>query len=421
MTICSHMFIIKKFGDKALQTFVKEISNPPRLKSASGHPLKIFGCIELNLYLGEYEMSLKVMVYENKADFLLLGADAFYDRLIFDRGKYLMIAEGDHPPIPIVYQLENSKATVANEYYVAPKSEALIKVQVSKDTQMVGQQIMLSPISNSLNITPFKDTVSMVDDEGNALMIVENVSEDILKIPNWAQVATVAKVFNQEGLWAKEAMETKLKDLLPPHIKIRNKSLLTTEIIQEEEHEGNISYIHDKKERKDLLDGTGEGLPAPPAAESIREGESNKIEDPDQWLNSVEHSHLSEEEWNKLKALLLKRKEAFSKTKTEVGCCKYFKLDLPLKPGTGFLHNKPRWIQPTPARTRTMQKETNQIMPAQITNTSLPQNDGKERNQKLERPPSRSGGPLFFSTASYSFSSPRTSKDKDISNTCLDN
>ena len=344
MTICSHTFIIKKFGDKALQTFVKEISNPPRLKSASGHPLKIFGCIELNLYLGEYEMSLKVMVYENKADFLLLGADAFYDRLIFDRGKYLMIAEGDHPPIPIVYQLENSKATVANEYYVAPKSEALIKVQVSKDTQMVGQQIMLSPISNSLNITPFKDTVSMVDDEGNALMIVENVSEDILKIPNWAQVATVAKVFNQEGLWAKEVMETKLKDLLPPHIKIRNKSLLTTEIIQEEEHEGNISYIHDKKERKDLLDGTGEGLPAPPAAESIREGESNKIEDPDQWLNSVEHSHLSEEEWNKLKALLLKRKEAFSKTKTEVGCCKYFKLDLPLKPGTGFLHNKPRHV-----------------------------------------------------------------------------
>jgi len=53
------------------------------------------------------------MVYENKVDFLLLGADAIYDRLIFDRGKYLMIAEGDHPPIPIVYQLENNKATLA--------------------------------------------------------------------------------------------------------------------------------------------------------------------------------------------------------------------------------------------------------------------------------------------------------------------
>jgi len=159
------------------------------------------------------------MVYDNEADFLLLGADAFYDRLIFDRGKYLMISDGYHPPISIVYQLENNKATVVNEYYVAPKSEALIKVYVSKDTQMVGQQVMLSPISNDLNITPFKDTVSIVDDEGNALMMVENVSEDILKIPNWAQVALATNVYNQEGLWAKEAIETKLKDLLPPPYK----------------------------------------------------------------------------------------------------------------------------------------------------------------------------------------------------------
>ncbi len=66
-----------------------------------------------------------------------------------------MIAEGDHPPIPIVYQLENNKATVAQEYYVAPKSHALVKVLISKDTQMVGQQVMLSPISNELNITSF--------------------------------------------------------------------------------------------------------------------------------------------------------------------------------------------------------------------------------------------------------------------------
>jgi len=95
----------------------------------------------------------------------------------------------------------------------------LIKVYVSKDTQMVGQQVMLSPISNDLNITPFKDTVSIVDDEGNALMMVENVSEDILKIPNWAQVALATNVYNQEGLWAKEAIETKLKDLLPPPYK----------------------------------------------------------------------------------------------------------------------------------------------------------------------------------------------------------
>ncbi len=45
------------------------------------------------------------MVYENKADVLLLGGDTFYDQLIFDRGKHLMIADGKHPLIPIIHQL----------------------------------------------------------------------------------------------------------------------------------------------------------------------------------------------------------------------------------------------------------------------------------------------------------------------------
>jgi hypothetical protein len=63
MTICSYKFLIKKFGEETLKTFVKKISNQPRLKSASGHPLKIFGYAKLNLYLGDYEVPLEVMVY----------------------------------------------------------------------------------------------------------------------------------------------------------------------------------------------------------------------------------------------------------------------------------------------------------------------------------------------------------------------
>ena len=76
-------------------------------------------------------------------------------------------------------------------------------------------------------------------------------------------------VYNQRGLWANEALNGKLKELLPPHIKVRQKKLLTTEN-QEEEMSVNVNCIQDKRERKDLLDGTGEGLPAPPAAESIK-------------------------------------------------------------------------------------------------------------------------------------------------------
>ncbi len=116
---------------------------------------------------------------------------------------------------------------------------------------------MLSPLDNELEITPFRDSVSIVDDAGNALMMVENVSEDILKIPSSAQVALVTDVHSQRGLWAKEAIEDKLKDLLPPHIKVRSKKLLTTDSNHEDEVDLNINYIHDKKERKDLLDRTG--------------------------------------------------------------------------------------------------------------------------------------------------------------------
>jgi hypothetical protein len=156
-------------------------------------------------------------------------------------------------------------------------------------------------------------------------------------------VAKITKIHEQKVHWANKAIQQKLKNLLPDHIKVRQENLMIIELPEEQE-EFNIQYIHDKEERKNLLDGKGDGLPALPAAESIKEGESEEKEDPDKWLNSVEHSHLSEQEWEKLKNLLLTRKEAFSKTKMERGCCRYFKLDLPLKPGTGFLHNKPSHV-----------------------------------------------------------------------------
>ncbi len=44
-----------------------------------------------------------------------------------------------------------------------------------------------------------------------------------------------------------------------------------------------MNYVHDKEERKDLLDGTGEGFPTPPAANP--EGPDLKSDlDPEAWL-----------------------------------------------------------------------------------------------------------------------------------------
>ena len=119
-------------------------------------------------------------------------------------------------------------------------------------------------------------------------------------------------------------------------------------------YEHNINYVHDKEERKHLLDGTGEGFPIPPAADSVHPDQDLDT-DPEAWLTNVEHQHLSDSDWTKLKAILIKYQDAFSKSKTEIGCCVYFKVDLPLKPGTGYLYNKPR---PLPFKHRDMAAET---------------------------------------------------------------
>jgi len=82
-----------------------------------------------------------------------------------------------------------------------------------------------------------------------------------------------------------------------------------------------------------LPDGTGEGFPTPPAA--CPEDPYIKLDsDPEAWLENVTHSHLPDSQWIKLRNVLIK-------SKTEIGCCNYFKVDLPLKPGTCYLYNKP--------------------------------------------------------------------------------
>ncbi len=46
---------------------------------------------------------------KNKANFLLLIAEGFYNLLIFDRGKYLTIAERNYPQIPVLFQAKDAK------------------------------------------------------------------------------------------------------------------------------------------------------------------------------------------------------------------------------------------------------------------------------------------------------------------------
>jgi len=369
ITICDSAYLIHNFGKNALKHIVV-MNKPPKLKTASSHFLKILGRVKITLTLGTYEFSIHVVVYEEKRNVFLLGNDAFYDRLIYDKGN--------------------------------PRSNALIQVNVVKSSQFAGKEVVLSPVdddahyhSSKINtanceqcqLNPIRNTISKIDANGNSLLLVYNNTDDILTILPQSEIAraelitsdledeiinsdnqNINHVVNNQNdvletitdepkdKWPISALKGELKEKLPSNVVVLWDNIINSDNNDVNPNESivNVNYVHDKQERKDLLDGTGEGFPTPPAADP--EGPEIKSGlDPEAWLENVQHSHMSDLQWNKLRDLLIKYRDAFSKSKTEIGCCNYFKVDLPLKPGTGYLYNKPR---PLPFKHREIAAET---------------------------------------------------------------
>ena len=392
ITLCDSAFLIAHFGEKALHHVVV-MSKPPKLRSASGHCLKILGKVKTILFLGEYEIKTHVIVHEGKANIFLLGSDTFYNRLIFDRGMFLAFADKKYPPIPIRYEISKGAVKAICEYQVAPRSNALIQVKIVNSGQFAGKEVILTPLNEGehthLNqideaqcaeclLNPVRNTVSKIDSNGNSLVLIHNDTDDILTIKSDVIIANADLItsdigsINQvitsnesdlpefiskqlEDPWPVSALKGELKERLPSNVIIQWDNIIGTATDKNvNESCININYVHDKEERKNLLDGTGEGFPTPPAADP-ENPETKTDSDSESWLENVEHSHLSDSQWDKLRLVLIKYRDAFSKSKTEIGCCNYFKVDLPLKPGTGYLYNKPR---PLPFKHREIAAET---------------------------------------------------------------
>ena len=379
LTLCDSAYVIAHFGRHAL-TQLRPISKPPKLRSASGHNLKILGKLIVTLYLGEYEMECNVIVYEGDSSMFLLGNDSFYGRLIYDRGLFLSFADNSYPPIPIRYQLDSDKVKALMQYRVAPRSHALIQVKVTENPQLTGKEVLLTSLEDPDDVnshqcrvetpnviingyTPIRNTVAVIDSLGCASVLVQNDTDDVLTILPDVEIALVDFISSedegfgqvslvkdqeftsdgQKAKWPISALKGELRDKIPSNVLVQWEKILPSgncQVDNESEEQG-VNFVHDKEERKHLLDGTGEGFPTPPAADSVHSESEAKV-DPEAWLSSVEHSHMSDSDWLKLKTVLLKYSDAFSKSKTEIGCCNYFRVDLPLKPGTGYLYNKPR-------------------------------------------------------------------------------
>ena len=392
ITICDSTFLINHFGESALKHIVV-MNKPPKLRSASNHCLKILGKVKVTLFLGTYELSTHIIVYEGKSGIFLLGSDVFYDRLIYDRGIYLAFADNKHSPIAIYYELAKGAVKAITQYQIAPRSNALIQVKVVQGAQFAGKEVVLSPVDETehshrntedrtqclqCQLNPIRNTISKIDSNGNSLLLVHNDTDDILTIMPEKEIANAELISSAvdninhvassdtdvlemslnkpEEKWPISALKGEFNERLPFNVVIQWDNIIKKEIdnVDQENIDLNVNYVHDKEERKDLLDGTGEGFPTPPAA-SPADPEIKTDTDSEAWLENVIHTHLSDLQWNKLKAVLIKYRDAFSKSKTEIGCCNYFKVDLPLKPGTGYLYNKPR---PLPFKHREIAAET---------------------------------------------------------------
>jgi hypothetical protein len=96
-----------------------------------------------------------------------------------------------------------------------------------------------------------------------------------------------------------------------------------------------IALIHDKEERKRILDGT-DGIWPSPQGYDVKDKvmETQETEQTESWWKAIKVAHLSSSRANKLITLVRKYSDAFAKSPYEIGTFRYFKAKLPAVPGT---------------------------------------------------------------------------------------
>ena len=329
-TVCDTAFLKKYYGPDAL----KHIRRPwrlPILRSATGHTLKMLGVIDTVIHLGTYVLSISALVHDEDISVFLLGSDAFYNRLIFDRGMYLAFPENKYPPVPIKYELVKKLVKAVCQYQIPPRSSAVIQVNVTDNARITGKEVLLTPMSPFYknnnhqykdiafidDEAPVRNTVSVIDSQGNSFVLMENDTDDILTILPDYEIAQAELIQKEEGTvnlinyeidqdkttslskngqWPISALKNELADKIPSNVLVQWEKLKphNSKCCDEDPSDvHHINYVHDKEERKHLLDGTGEGFPIPPAADSVHPDQDLDT-DPEAWLKNVEHQHLSD-------------------------------------------------------------------------------------------------------------------------------
>ena len=422
-TVCTSQFLIHHFGEQAIYKLKKNPNKNPEYKSATGHLLDLLGSVKISITMGTYSFEHRVVVFNHDVSSFLVGNDCVYNRLIYNQGKSISFAEKGHKPVPILYFRAQEYAMTFKQIVIAPKSSALVPVQVSQPHGSTAQSVMISRIQveeadPQSPINHILDTVATVQADGTAMVWVENDTEDCLFInpnqaiaqvslvtenrdsvlfdgqSNEAHIRRIIEEVNPElkvtkgNKWPLSAIKT-LQERFPINVKVNwdfitsksskppiSEATQATEVEvwphvklgSEPDNSFNskarpyqgpakaisrwmddgksaevvaINHIQDPLERGAFLDGLATEFPDPAAHELC-----DLPSDPDntEWIENIDRKHLSSEQWDLLKDLILRKSGAFSKHKYDIGCYNGFKVHLPLKPGTGYLYSKPRTL-----------------------------------------------------------------------------
>lgn len=356
ITMCTSAFLLGALGQQSLDYVSQRGVRLPRLVSASGERLKAMGYLRIELGLGQYSLMAKVIVQENRThSIFLLGSDLMYGRCILDRGRYLAFAEGRYPPLPIRYRMGGSQCRLSQELFLGPGQAAVVPVELVEGGQLVGHEVVIGESKEGKGTVGglvVENSLAEIDAEGRSKVLLENQSNESITLAAGFVVAEASLLEDDSGEggeseprwkradpqlldveeWVKEAWTDEFKERQIPDLEWSS---------EEERREERVNFIHDRDERGAFLEGKTDGLPSPSAHEPLDDIETGSEHS---WMKNIEHEHLTEARWQALKEVLVRNADAFVQHQADIGCCRFFKATLPLKPGTGFLYNKPRQL-----------------------------------------------------------------------------
>ena len=289
---------------------------PVKMFSATHHKMPFKGFLELEITLGTYTFTHPVSINEFAKGIFLFGNDIMLDRINYHHGRQVSFVAEGHEPIPIYYHLPIHDGHLTNSIIMAPNSSVMANLFVNDLDSLTGKEVFITndQFDDSDDKPQVIDTTSVIDSEGYALVMLTNPTENQILVSKNEPIATVHFL----SLTGDENDD--LYDL------VTDQSII------------NHIFKTSSEERTQLLDGTASQPPDPVGL--------SKLEpiDPTSWYEQIPHDHLNDSQWNKLKQLVTEMGEAFVKSTDEMGLCKYFEAELPLKEGTPYLYSPPRPI-----------------------------------------------------------------------------